>query len=259
MQGVQPLSRQREFALRPFGSSAAQLDVDLDEPNRPLLVTQVLATCAIPAQGSPFDLDRIWRLTVGARLRALLEVAALSGVTGTEVAVACNGCGQALEVEVAFEEVVRASPSSGESVATPCADGHVVLRLPTGEDQLRWRRERVLGGEHGARAMLEGLRVGPARSALRVEWLPLLERALAEADPLVDFRLHAVCPDCDATTVHELDVEAAALAGLRRARRRLLDDIHRLASAYGWDEARILALPAWRRRHYLTRLEHVRA
>ena len=79
------------------------------------------------------------------------------------------------------------------------------------------------------------------------------ERLLA-ARPLLDIRLALACPDCGAGFAPRFDIVACLWADISAAAGRLLDDIHRLALAYHWSEAAILALTPARRGAYLARI-----
>ena len=63
------------------------------------------------------------------------------------------------------------------------------------------------------------------------------------------------CPYCGAACDVDVDVEGTLVGLLARERDRLVSDVDRLARAYHWSEADILALSPQRRRLYLQRLE----
>jgi hypothetical protein len=74
---------------------------------------------------------------------------------------------------------------------------------------------------------------------------------MEDFDPLVSFRVNTQCPHCGYAIDTPLDLEALALDQLHRTQRAFLRDVHQLATRYGWSEADTLAVPAWRRAHYL--------
>lgn len=78
-----------------------------------------------------------------------------------------------------------------------------------------------------------------------------LSDALASADPQADLLVSLACAGCDSTWEERLDVSAFLVARLASLASHLVAEVHQLATAYGWSEAAILALPAQRRRHYL--------
>jgi hypothetical protein len=68
-------------------------------------------------------------------------------------------------------------------------------------------------------------------------------------------RVQATCPDCGGRLDCSLDVVSFVLEEIRRRARRLLREVHVIASAYHWSESEILALPEERRRRYLSLIE----
>lgn len=62
----------------------------------------------------------------------------------------------------------------------------------------------------------------------------------------------ATCPQCGAVKMADLDIGRFLWFEVRNAARRLLREIHELASAYGWSESAILAMTSQRRQSYLT-------
>ena len=80
-----------------------------------------------------------------------------------------------------------------------------------------------------------------------------LASTMAEADPQGDVELALECPACGHAWRAGFDVASFLWAELDAWSRRTLDDVHVLASAYGWSENEILALGP-RRQHYLERV-----
>jgi hypothetical protein len=78
-----------------------------------------------------------------------------------------------------------------------------------------------------------------------------LAEAVAAADPLTDVRIALTCVRCGHGWAVGFDPAAFFWTELDALARRLLNDVHRLASAYGWHEADILAMSAARRATYL--------
>jgi hypothetical protein len=74
-------------------------------------------------------------------------------------------------------------------------------------------------------------------------------------DPLVDFSVASTCPACGATAELPVDLEELALSRFAVRQRALLQEVHVLASRYGWSEDDILALPPARRARYVRMIE----
>lgn len=77
--------------------------------------------------------------------------------------------------------------------------------------------------------------------------------ALTDADPLAETQLSLTCPDCGQGWEADFDIPEFFLTELAAHGERVLDDVHRLASQYGWSERDILAIPPARRAAYRER------
>ena len=69
-----------------------------------------------------------------------------------------------------------------------------------------------------------------------------------------EIRCATECPECSARGTLELDMASFLWLEVRAAARRLLGEIHMLASAYGWTERTILRMAPRRRSAYLEML-----
>ena len=74
--------------------------------------------------------------------------------------------------------------------------------------------------------------------------------ALADHDPLVHFTASCACPACGQINEIAIDLGGLALRRLAQRRRGLIEDVHALASAYGWTVAVVLAIGEVRRAAY---------
>lgn len=117
------------------------------------------------------------------------------------------------------------------------------------------------GSAEAARSLLVSRAVDSAErngrpvpvAALPAEVIAAVSDALAAADPLADIELPISCDACGATWSRRLDIDSYLWRELDVWAARMLDDIHRLASSYGWSESEILAMPPRRRQHYVER------
>jgi hypothetical protein len=78
-----------------------------------------------------------------------------------------------------------------------------------------------------------------------------LSKKMNEADPLAEILLSFACPACAAMREQALDLPEFLWAELESFVKRMLSEIHVLASCYGWNEAEILALSESRRAMYV--------
>lgn len=85
--------------------------------------------------------------------------------------------------------------------------------------------------------------------------LEAVDSALEQADPWLDLSLDVSCPDCGEPSEPALDIAGIVWDEVDVIARRLLDDVHTLAQAYGWQEHDILGMSEHRRAAYLERLQ----
>ena len=239
-------------AQRPFGD-AADLGLDLAHPDRPAVVTALLAQCGVHRDPAFW-----WAQPVGARTAALLRLVELTHSRPSlplGARCAAPGCGAPFEFELPLQALSDAAAEAGP-LRVRVDDGRTLaMRLPTGNDLRRWRDARPASRADAVRAMLDSLllagQAGPGDEAP-------LSAALAAADPLVAFAVACRCPACDAPAEVPVDLESLALGRLQAQQQSLLQDVHRLASRYGWTEAEVMAVPAPRRARYLALIEDER-
>lgn len=244
-------------ARRPFGAPE-DLAVDLcGDPAR--AAVGVVAACVLPPGAGEAPEERSLALTLAGRIGALADVVrATTGEEALEVDLTCAapGCGAALEAPVPLARLreMGARAEAEPVVAVGLDDGRRVrLRRPTGADLESWRAGPLAPGE-AALGVARSLLVDPVDDATLDEVHALLDAAMAELDPLPAFRVVASCPACGAEATAEVELEATLLFRLARDQRRLLRQVHRLASAYGWSEREVLEVAPWRREAYLALL-----
>jgi hypothetical protein len=152
------------------------------------------------------------------------------------------------EVAVSFEDYeLRLRPVN--------AGDAVVIASPTGsaqtdgaEGDLDFARRMLL-----QRCLLSANRAG---SAIEAEQIPsevaeVAVQRMAEADPMADIQLAMMCPACARQWSAALDIVSFLWSEIEVWAWRLLNDVHTLASAYGWSERDILTMSANRRQSYL--------
>jgi hypothetical protein len=104
----------------------------------------------------------------------------------------------------------------------------------------------------GALRIVESCLVEPSAPG---EWskkeLSEIGETLSMADPLAEIQVSVPCPGCGNDGKETLDLVSFVWTEIEARVRRLLFDVHTLASAYGWSEADILSLSENRRSMYL--------
>jgi hypothetical protein len=168
--------------------------------------------------------------------------------------VACPRCEAELELSLDLARVVQEQVHD-TGLEVRVGDGSLEFRLPTRLD---------------LEAVLPLADPGEARRALAERCLlaapqvltPLPDVAVAaisermgEADAAGALDLSARCPECRHEWEEPLDVADFVAGEVAAEARTLAAEVHALATAYGWGEEEILALPPTRRRMYLELVE----
>jgi hypothetical protein len=219
---------------------------------RPLLLASALAA-AVDVRGAAAEPpDRTWLLDapVGTGVRLMLELADWWFGPAIDTFFACRSCGQPMEAGLAIRELLDGtSPIAVEPfpIITPSGDT-VTVRLPSRSDLAIVAAERDV--EDAVRALLERTVVDAPPEFDPVAHADIISGACEDRDPLGTVVVGVTCPACGATDEPALDVAGWFWARAEAQVRRLLDDVHVLASAYGWSERDILALGPRRRTIY---------
>lgn len=122
------------------------------------------------------------------------------------------------------------------------------FRLPTLED-LEAIDPDLSVREAQTQLLLSCVCEGDRTQTTRAE-APLLAE-MARIDPLADPQLALSCEACGEHFTVAFDIAAFLWREIEAWSARLLADVHTIASAYGWSEAEILALPPTRRQVYI--------
>lgn len=195
-------------------------------------------------------------LPIGERDRRLLQMRLALFGSSLDATVACPACDARVEFLLPIVSLVL--PAS--EVVTPVLDVGGALwevRVPTSVDLLE-----IAGGEPEIAELTLMRRCvtrqgpgEPGRAADGRDWPHGLRDAVAEKmaalDPQADIQLSISCPACQHQWLSDFDVVTFFWTELTAWVRRLLLDVHRLASAYGWGQADILGMSSQRRSVYL--------
>jgi hypothetical protein len=215
--------------------------------DRALLLLALAEPKLTPAQ--------IATLSIGQRNTRLLTLrgktlgAALQGIAS------CPACGMTLEFSLEVPALLRPEPATQEyQLSGP--DFELRCRLPNSLDLAA-----ILGlGDRGAarRLLIErcvveaayaGQPIDPA--ALPDSVIPALAEAVTEHDPQAEMRIRMDCPQCEHSWSSLFDIVSFFWAEIDGLARRLLEEVHTLARAYGWRESEILSMSAAHRQAYL--------
>jgi hypothetical protein len=227
-----------------------------------------LTVLAVASPDTPLEV--LEGLSVGQRDAYLLAVRERTfGPRLTSLAV-CPACGEHLELDFDVGDV-RVAPASG-ALPEPEESGQeaAILSLTLAGYDVRFRLPNSLdlamvAGREDADAarhlLLERCLLtvhpvhgGPSASQLPAEVADAVVARMAEADPQADVQLALACPACGHEWRTTFDIVSFFWHEIDAWAHRTLYDVHRLARAYGWAEADILAMNAWRRQIYLDML-----
>lgn len=195
-------------------------------------------TLAALAGGMPFE--EAADLPLGALAQLLLRLREQCFGPQLDGLTECPGCGAALDVRIDAGELRVHDAGGGTSVEV--AGRTVKLRALTSRDVACAGddRDRLL-----ARCIVD--EVTDPSPAL----LDAVEAQLDAMDPQAAPAVDLDCPSCQATWPAPFDIAGFVWSEIDRFARRLLHDVHTLATAYGWSEPDVLAVSPARRRFYL--------
>lgn len=197
---------------------------------------------------------------LGRRNRALAQLycatfgATLTGWTS------CRQCGEKLEFAADGRAMAQTVLDERETVVSVSGRS---FRLPTSRDLAHIATQAEVGDAAPqllnlclvSREAKNGLEDAAQAMAWSEAELELIGSRLAQADPLAEILLDFKCPVCQESFEEALDLASFFWSELEGRARRLLFDVHTLASAYGWSEAEILALSQPRRNFYLRQVQ----
>jgi hypothetical protein len=169
----------------------------------------------------------------------------------------CSACGTQGDVPLSITEYLAANRPVRVRGASSQGDGwwtwkDLRFRIPTTGDVL----EEVDRAGPGAAAVNGLLRRCVGADSARV--LRRLGSILDRMAPPLSGPIHGVCPECGESVPGWIDPGVFVLSELQGKASCLFEQIHLLASCYGWTEELILALPARRRAAYASRIAEER-
>jgi hypothetical protein len=203
--------------------------------------------------------EAVRALTVGDREALVLHLRRLTLGERVEIVLRCPqpGCGEKMDLDLAVADLLfPPAEDSQPFYEAELSDGDAVrrvrYRLPTGAD-------------HEAAALLARSDLGDVKAAadllLRrcVEGVEevtdavgeQLSALMAQRDPQAELVLKLTCPACGRDFDAPFDAAGFFFQELAGRAAVLYREVHRLALAYHWSEAEILALNGRKRRLYL--------
>jgi hypothetical protein len=194
-------------------------------------------------------------LSIGRRDARLLQAYERLFGPALEAFAQCPQCGEKLEYRLSTRELTLPLPATELPLIVETGKASLRLRLP---NSLDLRAASECPGMHEARKLLLQRCVveRDGQPARQLESLPestvdKIASCLAQADPQAETLIDLTCCACRHGWQVLLDIEGFLWMKISAMARRLLQEVHALARAYGWREHDILALSAVRRQAYL--------
>lgn len=228
--------------------------VPFDDPVRGPLRILALAD---PAAGE----EELLGLSIGERDERLLALRQqlfgdqLNGFTH------CPHCGERLEFSLSSADL-HATEATGlerEHFTVETPDAKARVRAPTSYDLLA--AQACATPAEAASMLLERCIVsveqqgqGLAPHDLHTAERVAIAEQLSQHQAAADVELSIACSACEHRWVAQFDIASYFSDELRRYATQLLDQVHILAAAYGWQEHAILAMHPQRRHAYLQRV-----
>jgi hypothetical protein len=158
-------------------------------------------------------------------------------------------CGAAVDVTFRISDYVAHHAPRRTAGVVVGGDGWMALenapvqfRVPLASDQI------AVGGRADAARLLVARCVRPAEPPARL--LARVARALERLAPSLADSVCGTCPECRTEIEVYFDPQEFTFRELRAEASLIYEDIHLLASRYGWSEPEIMALPRARRMRY---------
>ena len=215
------------------------------------------ALLLLSAAHPEMPLEQIGRLPIGRRDSLLLELREHAFGPTLRAVANCPGCRDALDLTFTWADI-RAEDAEHAGTVLAVGGWEVEVRPPDSLDLLSVSDAvgEALPGLAGrllqrcVGSITQDGRPADARD-LPEEVLDAVRQSLADLDPQADVRLALTCPGCGRGWDAPFDVVSYFWGEIHSWALRVLQDIHDLASTYGWREADILALSPLRRKAYL--------
>lgn len=202
------------------------------------------------------------RLTVGQRDLCLIKLREQTFGTHLTGVADCPGCSERVELDFDSRDIVDngavlpelQEETSSHSYQLDLPGWELSFRLPTNEDMLGLPRDNSLPQKYLLKTcLIEARHDGEdvLTDDLPAEVVTAIAEKMVKEDPYLNITLALKCPACGHEWKMIFDIVSYFMSEINTWAARLLRQVHRLATAYGWRETDILSMSAWRRQHYL--------
>jgi len=201
--------------------------------------------------------EAIATLSIGERDSRLLKLREWTFGSELLSVASCPVCGERLEWSTPTANLsVNVDCDSSKQFTCIHEDYRVTFRLPNISDVMGVSEYQTV--ESARRFLLRNCLIDARKENTETtpDELPdavveIVIGRMSEVDPRADLEIELACPACGHQWHALFDVESFFWNELSAWAKRLLGDVHILASAYGWRETDILNLPPQRRQIYL--------
>lgn len=240
-------------SLRPL--SAAELLDAWEAGATQHRVEQALTLLAAAAPEIPRAALR--RLSIGQRDARLLTLSQWTFGSQIVGLANCPSCSESVEMSFQLPDVRLSHPQQcSPSLSVTVADAEICFRLPDSVDLAALGNEEdipILRRRLLQRCLLD---VPGSGRASAVEQMPedvvdAIAARMGEADPQANVDVMLSCPGCGHNWEAAFDIASFFWSQVSAWAKRTLQDVHTLATAYGWHESDILSMTATRRQIYL--------
>lgn len=228
----------------------AGMKVDAAERGR------IMLACAV-ANVSPERLDDF---SLGQRDAWVVELRCATFGDTLASRVTCPDCGRLLSVRIPRGRVALQSPTSDPATAR-VQEGAVAVeaRSPNGAElakaagcaDIATARWSLISS-----CIMSALRDGEPVDPLELdnEMLERVGEAIVAVEPQIEVRVAMSCAGCGREWAPVLDIVQFFWRELSTTSVQLLDEVHLLATGYGWSEEQVLKISSRRRREYVERI-----
>jgi hypothetical protein len=196
--------------------------------------------------------DQLAALPIAERNLLLLRLHELTFGPSLDVFAACPECASPLEFTIPVAVMIERLESQSATTHAEWSEAgrQYRLRSVTTEDLLVAVRAADINTAQEC-ILSRCLEVSPEAGSERLSASPQVMEKFELLHASTELNCTVDCPTCSNHEVFDLDIARFLWIEVRRAARQLLDDIHTLASAYGWSEQEITRMTANRRGAYL--------
>lgn len=238
---------------RRVGDLSAPAWLDLWENGQGLTSAQRALAWLRAARLEPGDEPASWSIADReAQILFLRESAFGAEMEGTAD---CPGCGERLELRFNTRDILPRAVTDPVAIVIDTGDCAAHFRMPVTGDLagLSASTPEIARDELLAACFLSGQR---GDRTIGFEEVPEAARTAAEEemarrDPYANIELGLACPACGLAFEQPFDPASFLWTEMEAWARRTLNEVHTLASVYGWTEAEILRLSPTRRQCYL--------